>query len=85
MQQFAALDVTRIASHVAQAHALPLKILGAVVARGSDYVELLVSIIECRREPCLGSVGVFRNVSEEHLSQEIARRLRRILDEHNGR
>ena len=43
-----------------------MKIVGGVVARGSDYVELLVNIITCRREPCAFSVGLFRNVSEEH-------------------
>ena len=80
MAAIGAIDVTRIARHVADEKALPMKILGAVVARGSDYVELLVNIVKCRREPCAFSVGLFRNVSEEHLGQEIARRLQRQFD-----
>ena len=82
MPDFAALDVARVARQAVRDNALPLKIIGAVVARGSDYVELLVNIVECRREPCLVSVGVFRNVSEAHLTQEITRHLRRHADDH---
>jgi hypothetical protein len=85
MAAIGAMDVTRIARHVAEEKALPMKIIGAVVARGSDYVELLVNIITCSREPCAFSVGLFRNVSEEHLSQEIARRLERQFDQYQTR
>ena len=56
---------------MAEARALPIKIIGAIVARGSDYAEILVNIVKCRREPCVVSVGVFRNVSEAHLTQEL--------------
>jgi hypothetical protein len=85
MPEFAAWDVTRIARDVAEARALPIKIIGAIVARGSDYVEILVNIVKCRREPCVVSVGVFRNVSELHLTQEIALRLQRHLDDQQAR
>ena len=68
MRDIGATDVTRIAHHVAEEKALPMKIVGAVVARGSDYVELLVNIIKCRHEPCAFSVGLFRNVSRTSLA-----------------
>jgi hypothetical protein len=84
MPEFAALDVARVARQAVRDNALPLNIIGAVVARGSDYVELLVNIIEYGREPCLVSVGVFRNVSEAHLAQEITRHLRRHVDDRSS-
>ena len=43
-------------------------------------MEILINIVKCRREPCVVSVGVFRNVSEAHLTQEIAQRLQRHMD-----
>ena len=85
MPELAAKDVERVAHRVAQEKALPIRVIGAIVRRGSDYVEILVNIVGCASEPCQVSIGVFRDASEEHLSQEIGRRLQRHFDEHHAR
>jgi hypothetical protein len=85
MSEFDVTDVTRIARRAVDDQALPLRVVGAVLGgRGSDYVEVLVTIEGCASEPCQLAVGVFRNTSEEHLTKEITLQLRRHLDSHRS-
>ena len=85
MAELTAQDVEQVAHHVVREKALPITVIGAIVRRGSDYVEILVNIVGCASEPCQISIGVFRDASEEQLSQEIGRHLQRHFDEHQAR
>ena len=77
--------VTRIAREAARREALPLEVLGAVLGGGdSDYVEILVNFTGCATDPCQLTIGVFRNVSERILTDEIAARLRQHVDAHQA-
>ena len=73
-------EVARIARDAAREHSLPVEVVGAVPG-GADgrYVEVLVSIDGCAREPCQVEVGVFRDVAEGRLRQEIGARLRQHI------
>ena len=73
-------DVTRIARNAARGQAVPLEVVGVVPAgRGDDYVEILVSIDGCSKEPCRFALGAFRNASETDLQREIGIQLREHL------
>ena len=73
-------EVVRIARDAARQQSLPVEGAGAV-AGGADgrYVEILVSIDGCASEPCQVEVGVFRDVPEARLRQEIGARLRQYI------
>ena len=74
-------EVTRIAREAADRHSLPLEVMGVTLPTGgSDYVEILVSIDNCASPPCQIAVGVFRNLSESALSDEIVSRLRHHVE-----
>jgi hypothetical protein len=75
-------DVTRIARDAAREQSLPLEVVGAVLGGAdSQYVEILVDVEGCRREPCRFEIGVFRNVPEARLREEIAARLQRHAED----
>ena len=85
MPELDVADVTRIATEVAHEHALPLNVMGAVSGDGdSNYVEILLTVSGCASAPCHLTIGVFRNVSAQHLSTEIETQLRRHLDDHRA-
>ena len=73
-------DVTRIATDAAGKLSPRLRVIGVTSgARDGDYAEVVIDIVECRREPCRLSLGVFRNTSEMRLHDEISRKLRTRL------
>lgn len=72
-------DVARIASEAAEAASPALAVIGVTVTGGSGYSEILVADLGCRREPCHSTVGVFRNIPEAALREEIVDTLRRRL------
>ena len=73
-------EVVRIARDAAREQSLPVEVAGAVPG-GADgrYVEILVNIDGCASEPCQVEVGVFRDVPEASLRQEIGARLRQHI------
>jgi len=54
---------------------------GALLRFSADsrYVESLVNIDGCAREPCQFEMGVFRDLPEARLRQEIGARLRQHM------
>ncbi len=72
-------DVTRIASAAAHEQSPDLDVVG-VMHGGGDYVEVLLNIHGCRREPCQMSLGVFRNQPELALHADISEQLRRHVE-----
>ena len=79
-------DVARIAREAAREQSLPVEVVGAVPG-GADgrYVEILVAVDGCAREPCQFELGLFRDVPEARLRQEIASKLRDHVAPKNGR
>jgi hypothetical protein len=85
MTDFDATNVMRIAREVTLEQSLPVKVAGVVLAGGgSDYVEILINIDGCPREPCQFAIGAFRGGSEVALRDEIGNRLRTYLDEYRA-
>jgi hypothetical protein len=76
-----AAAVTPIAAAATACHP-ELELMGVTVEGGSDYVEILVRLRGCRSEPCVVTVGVFRDLSAEALRAEIDRRLGHHVAEH---
>lgn len=72
-------EVARIASEAAQAASPALRVTGVTVTGGSGYSEILVSGRWCRPEPCHMALGVFRDIPEAALREEIMATLRRHL------
>lgn len=70
-------EVAQIAREAARELSLPVEVVGAVLG-GADsrYVEILVNIDGCASEPCQFEIGVFRDLAEPRLRQEIGARLR---------
>jgi hypothetical protein len=75
-------EVRRIAAEVAHEESPSLEVSGIHINGGSGYSEVLMTIRGCRTEPCQIAVGVFRDLPEPALRQEIATALRRHLSEH---
>ena len=75
-------EVRRIAAEVAQAESPSLEVSGIHINGGSGYSEVLMTIRGCRPEPCQVAVGVFRDMPEPALREEIATVVRRHLSEH---
>ena len=73
-------EMTRIAIEAAREQSDALEVLG-VTSGGGDYVEVLLSIHGCRLAPCQVSLGVFRNMPEPEIRAELAKKLRRHLEE----
>jgi hypothetical protein len=78
-----ASDVERIASEAAQTTSSSLAVSGVTFSGGgSGYSEVLITVRGCRTPPCQIALGVFRDISETALREEIATSLRRHLQEH---
>ncbi len=65
-------DVARIANDAARAVHSDLDVTGVVLnGGGSDYVEVVVAIMDCDHTPCQLAVGAFRNVSADELRRQL--------------
>jgi hypothetical protein len=75
-------EVTRIAREAASQQSLPVEVVGAVLGGAdSQYVEILIALNGCAKEPCRFEIGVFRDIPEARLRDEIAARLQSHADE----
>src|SRR5262245_29913196 len=75
-------EVTRIAREAAREESPKLEVLGVTIGRGDgDYAEVIVDLDKSPDEPSRISVGVFRNMPEAAVHDEIVSRLRRHLRE----
>lgn len=74
-------EVTRIAGEAARAASPSLEVAGVSMSGGSGYSEVLVTIRGCRAEPCQVAVGVFRDMPEAELRDEITASLRRRIEQ----
>jgi hypothetical protein len=73
-------DITRIARAAANRVSSKLEVLGVTSnGGGSDYVEILIDVVGGRAEGCQLVLGVFRNVDESLLADEVVSRLRQHL------
>ena len=77
-------DVTRIAKDAARAASPSLQVAGVTLGGGADseYVEILVNVDGCITPPCQVEVGVFRNLPEAQLREEVTRKLLDHLERH---
>ena len=77
-------DVTRIAKEAAGAVSPALQVAGVTLggSADSDYIEILLNVDGCRTPPCQLEVGVFRNLPEPSLRDEVMRKLRQHLAEY---
>jgi hypothetical protein len=77
-------DVSRVAAEAVDAEVSGLEVMGVFPAGSdSDYAEVLIRVQGCRNEPCQMALGVFRDVSESELREEIAGKVRRHFEEHH--
>jgi hypothetical protein len=76
-------DVARIATEAAAKYP-GLEVLGVSVTNGSDYAEIFVRLRGCGAEPCLATLGVFRDMNEADLLPEISARLGQHVRDHQG-
>ena len=74
-------DVTRIAKEAAGAASPSLQVVGVTLGGSADsqYVEVLINIDGCQAAPCRIELGVFRNLPEAMLREELAGKLREHL------
>jgi len=78
-----ATDVERIASEAAQTTSSSLAVSGVMFSGGgSGYSEVLITVRGCHAPPCQIALGVFRDIPEAALRDEIVTSLRRHLQEH---
>jgi hypothetical protein len=79
-------DVTRIAREGARAASPSLQVVGVTLGGSSDseYVEILINIDGCSSPPCQVELGVFRNLPEAQLRDEVTRKLRDHLERHRS-
>jgi hypothetical protein len=79
-------DVSRVASDAVRDEAHGFEVMGVFPGGSdSDYAEVLIRLQGCREEPCQMTLGVFRDVSESALREEIVAKVRRHYDEHHDR
>jgi hypothetical protein len=77
--------IKRIATAAAKDVSSDLEVIGVTLnAGGSDYVEVVLDLAGCRDERCQLVVGVFRNVDEATLAQEISSKVRQHLRAHTA-
>jgi hypothetical protein len=70
-------DVTRVANEAVKQGAPGYEVVGVTVNDGhGDYVEVLIRVLDCERQPCMVSVGIFRDVGETALRKEITEKLK---------
>ena len=75
-------DVRRIATEVVEATDSSLRVVGATTSDGgSNYTEIMVSIVNCHAEPCRLSIGVARDVSEAAFREAVVEQLRRHISD----
>lgn len=75
-------EVARIAAEAALLTSPRLEISGVNLAGGSDYSEVLVTVRGCRSHPCQIAVGIFRDVPEAELRDQIEASLKKHLSDH---
>lgn len=75
-------DARRIATEVVEATDSSLRVVGAATAAGgSNYTEIILSVVNCHAEPCRLSIGVERDVSEAAFREAVGEQLRRHIRE----
>ena len=73
-------DVRRIATEVVEATDPSLRVVGAATGEGgSNYTEIMVSVVNCHAEPCRLSIGVERDASEAALREAVGEQVRRHI------
>lgn len=71
--------VTQAAAEAARDSKIPVTVVGTVPTGGSDYVEILLHIEGCHKDPCQIQLGVMRDASLDVLRTQISDQLRRHL------
>lgn len=74
-------DARRIATEVVAATNSSLRVVGAATQGGSNYTEIMVSVVNCHAEPCRLSIGVERDMSEAAFRKAVGDQVRRHLRE----
>ncbi len=73
-------DVRRIAADVARQQNPQLEVMGAAPAEGeSTYAEVMLTVTDCRVEPCRVVIGVSRDTSERECRRTVEQRLQQYL------
>jgi hypothetical protein len=76
-------DVRRIADEVIRQENPAMKVVAATTAEGgSDYTEIIVTVLGCHTEPCRLMLGMNRQVSEPVFRRAVAEKFRQHLKEH---
>ena len=77
MSSLTVADVQRVAHETVQQDAPGYEVVGVhVTERDGDYTEVIVRVVDCDREPCVVTVGVFRGAAEATLRNELAGKLK---------
>jgi len=74
-------DARRIATEVVAAADSSLRVVGAATEGGSNYTEIMISVVNCHAEPCRLSIGVERNMSEAAFREAVGDQVRRHIRE----
>ena len=74
-------DARRIATEVVAATDSSLRVVGAATEGGSNYTEIMISVVNCHAEPCRISIGVGRDVSEAAFREAVGDQVRRHIRE----
>jgi hypothetical protein len=70
-------QIRMLVEDTAAALRIPMQVVGATAGgHDSDYVEVLVSIADCTREPCRLVVGIDRGGSDSDVRRAVEARLR---------
>ena len=74
--------VTQAAAEAARDYSFPVSVVGTVpTGDGSDYVEIVLRIDGCHKDPCHLQLGVFRGSNIEHIRTQIVEQIRRHLND----
>ena len=71
--------VTQAATEAARDSAVPLRVVGIVPEGGSDYVEIVLRVEGCHKDPCQIQLGVMRDAPLDALRAQIREQLQRHL------
>ena len=71
--------VAQAANEAARDMAIPVTVIGTVPTGGSDYVEIVLRIEGCHKDPCHIELGVMRDASLDALRTQIGEQLQRHL------
>ena len=78
-------DIKRIANDAIRAEHAALEVVGVTFGEGGGkYTEVLLRVQGCQQNPCQVSFGVFRDVTEAVLREEIAQKVRQHVSEHQA-